>query len=738
MQSFAEIKNSLNKMLVGKNNQPYQAIIRYFLKNLTADMDAYELGKLIGVIEQIRINNHTIEKHLDKKQIKLDAYSDKPEGFPKNIVQKIKNESKAIIRDHHLSPVRQKKSNADFLNLMMSMHGLLSGLMQKTLARANTEQDNFIFSVNYEQSRINSSYALQRINEESKEDRLTDSQYDALHDIERKLTRFSEGVLTRNQNAQPSIHYSKVNVSGNEDQIKRAIEKFSGDKIDSPGSKASKIYYFGHQFILAELLNEFNSSTRLNQQEVTAVKNVSTIHWRKNLDGKIYCDTSLEVFALKQYENDEDTNFVLNAEGSSLAKRESPLDFEMDNLTETRLRAPIGSLKVTFELENVNNKYHLKPVTALVSYNSSEIESLRAPRPLPVSSDGYRNWAPINFIRKVELNDLEKVKYSIALLKSFNAEEWKALKLYLKSRPALKLKIAKIYFYGFLNFYLNVDTKYGAFENNSFKKSLINLYGNEAEFNIYLSESKSVYKLDSIQKRFIKFFKKLKSNSDDLHLQELVGILNDIKNIAKQIKDDCLLENPSILLKYILEQLNLKKDFHLTVEDKKKLSSIYTLIVKNKVFPENHPALLLIKALNDKFPSKIKEELVEFSYNGKTVKEKPLPVNEENFATRILIETEIRIISDLIYKARVTIQDKLPSFLGDECNRLCSLDDKLSKIQKELNEARGTRVPITFPHEKLQKAKHVDMASISYADSFSFKRSSSQFLGLIVSFSLCH
>src|SRR5437868_7419499 len=56
----------------------------------------------------------------------------------------------------------------------------------------------------------------------------------------------------------------------NED-IAALIENFTGDKINSEGSRANKIYHFGGQFLQADFLREFTNTTLLMSEQSTGL-----------------------------------------------------------------------------------------------------------------------------------------------------------------------------------------------------------------------------------------------------------------------------------------------------------------------------------------------------------------------------------------------------------------------------------------------------------------------------------
>ncbi|PWY54100.1 hypothetical protein DGG96_18855 [Legionella qingyii] len=288
----------------------------------------------------------------------------------------------------------QKESASEKKNVQYSIHenSSLFRLLVKThdtlinhheLANLHAQGEIPCSEISYSQSELKESQALYDMETTTQQEEANDKST-IIDDLIRKgVTLYGAAII-------PGA------VLGHRERIlQEAIQNFAGDKIDTPHSKANKLYHFGGQFLQGSLLKEFTNTTKLVEDDIQGLESgitVGHINWSKDSNDKIYATVNLKILTCS-YADPLDMSspqrlFVMGSDGISLIELnedelEKPLMqclSEVQGETENNI-VPLAEINAKIEIvKNESGTGYMFQVSEFTTkYNTPQLVSTKAP-----------------------------------------------------------------------------------------------------------------------------------------------------------------------------------------------------------------------------------------------------------------------------------------------------------------------------------------------------------------------
>ncbi len=367
----------------------HKKLIDYLSENLLPDMSISELPRLIALIECIQIKDKSAPYALNglaqnkQQRILVDFIPPKEtksldgeelSGFfvsPKNtkslnvaelseaFVSKTLSDGYAEMKKIQASPLSLTKDSPLIL-LLLEAHTLLITLLETNMIKANTMDLAPEKKIYYSNDQIDHSPEFSNIATSSQKLQLKD-QADILYDLRRGL------VL---------IDHQQV-IGKNDQTLCQIIENFTGDKIETPGSRANKIFNFGGQYLHANLAREYSAISLFEGEFIQAGFNYGYIDWHKDSEGQISATVMVKNLAFTTQ-----NTYIVGTDGTSLVGLDL-LDARHENIqgnlgkemaADIHMRVPTGYILVTIQLDlDKEHGYYLKPTTCEVGYYTDEL-----------------------------------------------------------------------------------------------------------------------------------------------------------------------------------------------------------------------------------------------------------------------------------------------------------------------------------------------------------------------------
>ncbi len=372
----------------------YDALKKLFERlNLNRSMSISELVSALDILEHIRVQTKS-----------------KPKSI--TLAESLKQNKFSTLSSYDI-PSRAEDStlstdlNSPFYNFLVKNHSLL--LQYYEHAYFHTLGELPISEVNYDDSQLKESQALYNLETTSQGQHLPDKATIVL-DLARG------GITINNALIKPTDINNKV---PNDPKILNAIQTFTGDSIDKPHSRASKILNFGGQSLEGILLDEFSNTTVFtdSRQEKLNASNVKGhINWFSELNEETYqkdyyatidlkiltCSSTPELVKVEQVKDNpvkkgqlkkvqEDQKFfAIASDGSTLITLlEADGGVELGKVLtrgakekfsgETKHEmVPICEIRAKVKLEETHEGYMMKVVEFKSKYNTPDLESTKA------------------------------------------------------------------------------------------------------------------------------------------------------------------------------------------------------------------------------------------------------------------------------------------------------------------------------------------------------------------------
>ncbi|WP_392537856.1 hypothetical protein [Legionella sp. 227] len=274
--------------------------------------------------------------------------------------------------------------NSALFRLLLKTHDVL--ISYHELANFHAQGEIPCSEITYSQSDLKESQAIYDIETSTQEEETSDK-YTVIKDLVRKgVTIYGAAIIPGN-------------VDDHKDRILlEAIQNFAGDKIDTPHSRANKLYHFGGQFLHGSLLREFTNTTKLTEGNIQGLERGRTtghINWSKDSNGTLYATVDLKILSCS-YADPSDTNspqriFAMASDGISLielndnelAKTMEQCRREVTGETENNI-VPIAEIKAKIEMvkNETGTGYMFKVSEFTTKYNTPQLVSTKAPEPM--------------------------------------------------------------------------------------------------------------------------------------------------------------------------------------------------------------------------------------------------------------------------------------------------------------------------------------------------------------------
>lgn len=339
--------------------------IHHLMKNLNLSnyMNVNDLRTAIHYIEQIDViaANQKIKLSEILEQRYRNRTMTKAEGSLAAQTKSIRIESEEI----------------KLINVLANIHRFLIDYFE--VGSTQLKGESPAFKLTYSEAMLNKSQAVLDIETSSKAAE-TGDKVNVIFDARRKGTLF-EGKI----------------IEGSDREIISYLEDFADSEYDKLGSRANKIYNFGHQILPAIILQEFIDTTRLVGQEeeieVHPSRTRATVDWKKTEDGEIYAEVKISIYSCRYIDK---TTFdmkmvVISSDGRSL----QPLtddEMELFKKGNTDYIVPICTIhtRIGFIQDQENLEYSLKVEELQLAYNTPDLVSIHAPDYQQSSSFNFR------------------------------------------------------------------------------------------------------------------------------------------------------------------------------------------------------------------------------------------------------------------------------------------------------------------------------------------------------------
>ncbi|KTD11068.1 hypothetical protein Lgra_2034 [Legionella gratiana] len=343
-------------------------------------MTISELEKAIRFIEEMKIYTENKKTESFKNVLSQDFHYRTLASFD---IDKFTTREK---RPQKLEPNVLLSKKSSLCGFLTEIHSTLIGHYE--LSKAHAEGHIPVSKIHYTSDLIKQTQMAQDLENTTKNAKTIDDSTSVM-DIRRGGTTFY-GV--------------KIDTGKNDVYALSTIENFAGDKIDVLGSKANKIFHFGGQVLQGIILDEFENSMELidNDQHLTeGLKPTLTrgsVNWSKNPEtGQIYATVELKILACA-FIDPIDTSkmpkhFAIRSDGTTLDTIDENILPQLNKVAaqDENDIVPICTFKAKLDLtldENTQEHY-LKMNEFVVKINTPEMISRKDPNHQPQVSCYY-------------------------------------------------------------------------------------------------------------------------------------------------------------------------------------------------------------------------------------------------------------------------------------------------------------------------------------------------------------
>ncbi|MDP1603182.1 MAG: hypothetical protein Q8M03_07950 [Legionella sp.] len=262
----------------------------------------------------------------------------------------------------------------DFIQFLAATYDILFNYYQDSLDRANGKSPES--EVTYDQKMLSESQAFRDMELTSKSAEAADKST-IFPDVKRNGVTFENKIIVP-EDREDILDPFTI----------KTIENFTGDKVNTEGSRANKIYHFGGQILEATVLGEFTNTAVLindNDQIVERGKTKGHINWSKDpVTQEIFATVNIEIMTCvyADYRNEKPQQFLsIGSDGKSLValndddleKIYKRCDNERFGITKNNV-VPICSMKAKFKLEaEENGQYYLKTDEFSAQFNTPDL-----------------------------------------------------------------------------------------------------------------------------------------------------------------------------------------------------------------------------------------------------------------------------------------------------------------------------------------------------------------------------
>ncbi|WP_454780358.1 hypothetical protein [Legionella sp. WA2022007384] len=355
--------------------------VNHFFNLIALDRQPMTIGELtdaLHVLEQLTVTN------ADSKKVSFAHWLDENRYQTSQnigIEQKKANESISEKKDAQCSI----PENSALFRLLVKTHNTL--ISHHELANLHAQGEIPCSEITYSQSELKESQVLYDIETSTQEEETSDKST-VIKDIVRKgVTIYGAAIIPGNVDD----HKDRVLIE--------AIQNFAGDKIDTPHSRANKLYHFGGQFLHGSLLQEFTNTTKLVEGDIQGLergRTIGHINWsKKSSNGSLYATVNLKILSCS-YADPIDTSspqriFAMASDGISLielndeelAKTMEQCGREVTGETENNI-VPIAEIKAKVEMvkNETGTGYMFKVSEFTTKYNTPQLVSTKTPEPM--------------------------------------------------------------------------------------------------------------------------------------------------------------------------------------------------------------------------------------------------------------------------------------------------------------------------------------------------------------------
>ncbi|WP_419421024.1 hypothetical protein ACNVED_06935 [Legionella sp. D16C41] len=370
LKNFVDYQYHLaKKQLIFINWDAYNFVNLIFQSlNLNNFMTISDLENAIALIEKLPIDSQNYP-YIDQFII---ANNHK-------ILSQIKND---IPNYPHLQlPKANLSLSGKCIEILIEIHQTLLNYYIEGLSHTTGQQA--VKETHYEPNMIDESEAFYGLAITTREHRAADNST-IIPDVRRKGVSFCGKFI--DHEGQDNPHDSK---------IIEAIENFAGDSINNPNSKASKILYFGGQFLEAVILNEFTNTMEFTnglpgRMERGAVK--GHIDWSKDIEkNEIYANVNIKIYTFNFAYDDADKLpelYVISSDGKTLLPLPSTdSNFErvyknydderLGHTTNNALHVCEYEVKIKLVFDSLTQQYYFKVDQCQLKINTPQLTSTR-------------------------------------------------------------------------------------------------------------------------------------------------------------------------------------------------------------------------------------------------------------------------------------------------------------------------------------------------------------------------
>ncbi|STX51291.1 Uncharacterised protein [Legionella busanensis] len=284
----AEAKTA-SKKLVFRDFAKYNFVnLIYQSLNLNDFMSIRDIEHAIKLIEELPVFS---EEYTTLSQLisrKLDY----------QILNKVNNTADGISFNLPDLPKVKLGMTSNFTKALIETHQLLLSYYQEALT--HTIRKIPVKKVNYDEVMLTQSQAFHDLDISTRE-LVSSDKSTIIPDVRRKGVTFYGAVIA------PANYIDPFDT-----MIVQTIKNFTSDSSNSsslphPGSKASKIMYFGGQFLEAIVLNEFSNTIEFadgRQGILERGKVQGHINWSKNTANEVYATVNIKIYTFSFADND--------------------------------------------------------------------------------------------------------------------------------------------------------------------------------------------------------------------------------------------------------------------------------------------------------------------------------------------------------------------------------------------------------------------------------------------------
>lgn len=351
--------------------KPYELLATYLAGEIRPTMSAKDLEYFIATLENIRVKNgspgQTLGDLLKNKNLPLlktsqtrsglisDADYKEAIAYGKRAIAEYQAHEFSLGKDQH------------FLNDMMKIHDDFLAILDRVLYKANVADFPTPTMYNYSPTDLTSSQNLKDV-EVTTQQPVLPNQGNLSFDAFRQGVSFNGQLLT----------------ATTEEEVKKAVEKITQEKVTTLGSKAYAIYHFGSQYLHAALVDEFAHTTTLQGKPITIGSTSGLVNIRTTPQGDVFIDVNTYLYMIMAEDNQKRQRmYIADTEGTSLAEismntplGDQILTKQLPDRNLPHVRVPIGNMNGTFKLiPNEKNHYYLKAENLTIRYNGEQLEN---------------------------------------------------------------------------------------------------------------------------------------------------------------------------------------------------------------------------------------------------------------------------------------------------------------------------------------------------------------------------